>query len=334
MTESAPAQPNRRRRVAFREASVTVVLVLMMAGLALATYDRESHGSTFLTPSNLLDVALAFSFVAIMAVGETLVIISAGIDLSVGSNLALSGIVLALLLKAPWLAATGGLHIPLAIVGGLLTAVLVGLVNGLLVVRVRLTPFIATLGTLSVARGLAYALCRGWPVDGLPDGYYKGVGHAPLVHVPVAVWVMALVTAGGVYFLTQTRWGRHVYALGGNEEAARFAGIDVNRTKLLIYALCGLTCGVSATLMTAWLGVAQSTTGLGYELDVIAAAVIGGASLAGGFGSALGALLGAAIMGVLRNGLVLLNVPDYWQMVAVGTVIVVAVALDPSRKDR
>lgn len=327
-------QRQRRSRPAFREAGVIGVLVLMMAGLAAATFDGERGISTFLQGDNLLGVALAFSFIAIMAIGETIVIMSAGIDLSVGSNLALSGIVCALIAKSGFLAGAEPWQVPLAVLGGLFTGVVMGLVNGLLVVRGRLTPFIATLGTLSIARGAAYALCKGWPVDGLPDAFSDGIGHATLLRVPLAVWAMVLVTLAGVYFLTQTRWGRHVYAIGGNEEAARFAGIDVGRTKLLVYALCGLSCGIAAVLMTAWLGVAQSTTGMGYELDVIAAAVIGGASLMGGHGSALGALLGAAIMGVLRNGLVLLNVRDYWQQLAVGLVIIIAVALDPSRKDR
>lgn len=313
---------------------MVVVLVLMMAGIAAATFSSEDRSSTFLHADNLVGVALAFSFVAIMAIGETIVIMSAGIDLSVGSNLALSGIVCALLAKTPLLAGAGAMQVPIAALGGILTGVAIGVLNGLLVVRVRLTPFIATLGTLSIARGIAYALCGGWPVDGLPNGFSEGIGRATLLRIPLAVWAMALVTLAGVYFLTQTRWGRHVYAVGGNEEAARFAGVHVGKTKLLVYSLCGLSCGIAAVLMTAWLGVAQSTTGMGYELDVIASAVIGGASLMGGHGSALGALLGAAIMGVLRNGLVLLDVRDYWQQVAVGLVIIVAVALDPTRRDR
>jgi len=310
------------------------VLLLMMVGLTMTTYSRDTGGSTFLHPGNLIDVALAFSFVAIMAVGQTIVIISAGIDLSVGSTLALSGVVTALLLNSASLSQAGPAHIPLAMLGGLAAGAAVGLLNGLLIVGVRLTPFIATLGTLSIARGLAYALSRGFPIGDLPNGFYERIGQQPLLRIPVSVWVMALITAAGVYYLTQTRWGRHVYAVGGNEQAARFAGINVGGAKIAVYSLCGLCAGTAGILMTARLGVAQSTAGLGWELDVIAAAVIGGASLMGGYGSALGALMGAAIMGTLRNGLVLLNVPDYWQMVAVGAVIVIAVALDPTRKQR
>lgn len=308
----------------FREAGVLAVLLAMGAALAIAT--RRPEGSTFLSASNLLDVARQFSFVAIMAVGELIVILTAGIDLSVAATLALSGVVMAK-------AMVWGVDVPVAILLGLLVASAVGALNGLLVVRVSLPPFIATLGTMSIGRGLAYAVSRGHPVSGLPKVFNQAIGHGTLLGLPVPVLVMLLTTALGWYLLAFTRWGRYFYAIGGNEEAARFAGVPVGTAKMLAYTLAGLTAGISAVLMTAWLGTAQSTAMTAGELDVIAAAVIGGASLMGGHGTALGALLGAAIMGVLRNGLVLLNCPAYYRDVSVGLVIIIAVAMDRLRKE-
>jgi len=316
---------------AFREAGVLGVLVVMGAALAIAT--RGPYGSTFLTASNLLDVARQFSFVAIMAVGELAVILTAGIDLSVAATLALSGVVMAKVLTLPVLAgASVAARVAGAMLVALCVAVAVGLTNGSLVVRVKLPPFIATLGMLSICRGLAYAVSRGHPISGFPDIFSESIGHGTIGGVPVPVLAMAVVTGAGWFILSRTRWGRYFYAVGGNEQAARFAGVPVDRAKLLAYVICSLTAGIAAILMTAWLGTAQSTAMMGGELDVIAATVIGGASLMGGHGTALGALLGAAIMGVLRNGLVLLNCPAYYRDVSIGLVIVFAVALDRFRK--
>ena len=303
-----------------------MIAVLLAMGVALALATRTGEGSTFLSGNNLLDVARQFSFVAIMAVGELIVILTAGIDLSVAATLALTGVIMAKLMA--WGAGVGT-----SILAGLLVAGLVGTANGLLVVRVKLPPFIATLGTMSIGRGLAYAVSRGHPISGLPDLFHKGIGHGLVAGLPVPILVMLAVTVIGWYLLACTRWGRYFYAVGGNEEAARFAGVPVGTTKLLAYVLAGLTAGISAVLMTAWLGTAQSTAMTAGELDVIAAAVIGGASLMGGHGTALGALMGAAIMGVLRNGLVLLNCPAYYRDVSVGLVIILAVALDRVRKE-
>ncbi len=315
--------PARPRVGGFREAGVLAVLLAMSIALAFAT--QGPQGSTFLSGGNLMDVARQFSFVAIMAVGELAVILTAGIDLSVAANLALTGVVVAKVM-------TLGAGVGPAVVAGLLVAASVGAANGLLVVRVKLPPFIATLGTMTIGRGLAYAVSRGHPISGLPEGFNKVIGHGFVAGLPVSVAVMLATTLVGWYVLAWTRWGRYLYAVGGNEEAARFAGVPVGTTKLLAYVGAGLTAGISAVLMTAWLGTAQSTAMTAGELDVIAAAVIGGASLMGGHGTALGALLGAAIMGVLRNGLVLLDCPAYYRDVSVGLVILLAVALDRTRK--
>ncbi|MBC7286978.1 MAG: ABC transporter permease [Armatimonadetes bacterium] len=325
MRAGTTANRSRRLRIwAFREAGVLGVLVVMGAGLTLAT--RTPGGSTFLSAGNLLDVARQFSFVAIMAVGELFVILTGGIDLSVAAVLALAGVVMAKVM-------VGGAGTAAGIIVGLLTAVAVGAVNGALVVKARLPAFIATLGTLSVCRGLAYAVSRGHPISGMPKLFTQGIGQGTVLGVPVSVAVMVAITLFGWLLLARTRWGRYLYAVGGNEEAARFAGVPVGAAKILAYVLCAATAGISAILMTAWLGTAQSTAMLGGELDVIAATVIGGASLMGGVGTALGAVLGAAIMGVLRNGLVLLNCPAYYRDVSVGLVVVLAVAMDRLRKE-
>ena len=192
----------------------------------------------------------------------------------------------------------------------------------------RWPPFIATLGRRSIARGLAYGITGGGTVQDLPEAFVEGIGQGKVAGVPVPVLVMAATAAAGALFLGRTRAGRRAYALGGNEEAARLSGVPIVRLKMLLYTLCGCTAGIAATLYVAYFSVAQSVAGLGYELDVVAAVVIGGGSLSGGEGSIAGALLGAMIMGVLRNGLVLLGVPGHWHQVAIGSVIVLAVAAD------
>ncbi len=325
-------QPRRRPAalawLRFREAGVLGVLALMCFVLSIITYNERLGGSTFLTASNLADVARNFSWIAIMAVGEVLVIITAGIDLSVGATLALSAVVLAKLISADHLA----LPLPLGIAAALATATLVGAINGTLVVHAKLPPFIATLGMMSIARGLSHALCHAHPIGKFPRWFTDVLGKGALLKVPYCVLIMAAVILAGTYLLGYSRWGRHIYAVGGNEEAAHFAGVNVRRIKFLVYTLSGLCCGIAGVLMASYLGVAESTAARGYELDVIAAVVIGGASLMGGSGTCFGALLGAAIMGVLRNGLVLKNIADYYQNISIGAVIIFAVLLDQLRR--
>ena len=323
-----PRHPSPRRLARFAEAGVALALLLLMLAGTLATRHPPSGASDFLTVDNLLSVALAFSWIAIMAVGQMLVIISGGIDLSVGATLALSGTLAAVLLTrsaAPW---------PVAVVAALAAGATVGVVNALLIVRAGLPPFIATLGMMCIARAGALRLSQGHPISGLPEAFKLAAGSGHLLGVRVPILVMVAVMLLGAWLLSQTRWGTYAYAIGGNEEAARFAGVRVPRIKVLLYALCGLCCGIAAMVMTASVGVAEPTAGRGWELDVIAAAVIGGGSLSGGYGSALGALLGAAMMGVIRNLLVLLGVEHYWHDGVIGAVIILAVALDQLRKRR
>jgi ribose/xylose/arabinose/galactoside ABC-type transport system permease subunit len=280
----------------------------------------------FLTVSNLLNVLEQTSINAIVAVGMTLVIISGGIDLSVGSVLAVSGIALARALEA-------GLPAPLAIGIGLVVGSSCGLLNGVLVTYGRLPPFIATLGMMSVARGAALMLAEGRPISGFSEGF-RALATSRVLMIPAPVLITALIYVVAHFVLARTVFGRATYAIGGNEEAARLSGVPVWFHKTMIYGVAGLTSAAAAVILTARLNSAQPTAGTMYELDAIAATVIGGTSLLGGEGTLAGALIGALIMGVLRNGLNLLNVSSFFQQVVIGVVIIVAVLIDMSLKRR
>jgi ribose/xylose/arabinose/galactoside ABC-type transport system permease subunit len=280
----------------------------------------------FLTVSNLLNVLEQTSINAIVAVGMTYVIISGGIDLSVGSVLAVAGIALALALE-------GGLPGPAAIGIALATGTVCGLANGVLITLGRLPPFIATLGMMSVARGAALMLAEGRPISGFSEGF-RALATARVVMVPAPVLLTAAVYLVAHFVLVRTVFGRATYAIGGNEEAARLSGVHVHFHKTAVYGVAGLTSAVAAILLTARLNSAQPTAGTMYELDAIAATVIGGTSLLGGEGTLGGALIGALIMGVLRNGLNLLNVSSFFQQVVIGAVIIGAVLIDMSLKRR
>ncbi len=308
----------------FRTSRVGIWLALVLEVVLLAILTSEfgpgGFSSTFLNWSNLSQVIRALSFTAIMGVGQAAVIITGGIDLAVGSVLGLSGVVVAVLL-------TSGVALPLTVVAGLAVGLAAGLLNGVVITRAKLPPFIVTLGMMSIARGLAFAITGGETIRNLPPEYLAA-GQGELFGVPVPILILALLAAAAGYLLRTTTWGRYVYAIGGNEEAALLAGVDVRRVKVAVYGVCGLAAGIAGVLFTSRFGVGQSTAGLGYELDVIAAAVIGGASLTGGKGTILGVVIGSLLMGILRNGLVLLNVSAYWQQVAIGLVIILAVILD------
>jgi ribose transport system permease protein len=306
-----------------QEIGILIILLAMCMYLSLAT-------NTFLTPVNVFDILRAFSWTTVSAFGECMVIVTGGIDLSVGSVMALSGLATAMLLARD-------VSVPLAVLGGLAVGSFVGLLNGLMISKAKLPPFIATLGTMQMARGLCYGLTGGWPVRELPESFRNlGQYDIPIaglgVPVPFVFMVgFAILTA---IFLTRTVWGYRIYALGGNETAAGLSGINTDRLKILVYTLCAFLTSVGGILMTARLGVAAPTAASGYELDVIAAAVVGGTSLAGGEGTILGVLIGAAIMQVLRNGLVLTGVSAYWLQAVQGLVIVLAIMFDQLRKRR
>ncbi|MEU4794865.1 substrate-binding domain-containing protein [Streptomyces sp. NPDC023327] len=304
------------RRVLLDNGALSALIVLVVA-MSLLSGD-------FLTTQNLLNVGVQAAVTAILAFGVTFVIVSAGIDLSVGSVAALSATVLA------WTASSQGLPVWLAVVLAVATGVACGFVNGALVSYGKLPPFIATLAMLSVARGLSLVISQGSPIPFPESVSHLGDTVGGRLPVPVVVMVvMGLLTA---LVLGRTFIGRSMYAIGGNEEAARLSGLRVKRQKLVIYALSGLFAAVAGIVLASRLVSAQPQAAQGYELDAIAAVVIGGASLAGGVGKASGTLIGALILAVLRNGLNLLSVSAFWQQVVIGVVIALAVLLDTLRR--
>jgi len=294
------------------------VLSLLVVGAFLSIFTTQ-----FLTVGNLTLVARGFAFTAIAAMGAFLVILTGGIDLSVGSVMGLAG------LTAAVLSATGTNPL-VAILAGLLAGTAVGAINGVLTATMALAPFMVTLGMLSVVRGIDVAITGGTPIQGI-DPVITWLGQGYVLGIPVPVWIMAIIGLLLTFVMTRTSFGWHVYSIGGNEEAARLSGVKVRRVKIAVYTVAGLLAAVGGILLTARLGVGESTSGTGYELDVIAAAVIGGTSLTGGRGSVVGAIWGAALLGVVRNGLVLLGVSDFWQTIAIGLVIIFAVVIDRIR---
>ncbi|HUN66677.1 MAG TPA: ABC transporter permease [Bacteroidota bacterium] len=298
--------------------------IVILTALTSTVGGPSLFESTFLNFTNLSQVIRALSFIAIMAVGQSPVIISGGIDLAVGSLLGLSGVVTAVFL-------TFGMNIAVAGTAGIAVGLLSGIINGVIITRAKLPPFIVTLGSMSMLRGLAFAITGGETIRSLPPEFLA-LGQGSVAGVPVPIVIMGVVAFAVGYLLKASAWGRYVYAIGGNEQAAVYSGVDVHKIKLTVYALSGLCAGIAGVLFTARFGVGQSTAGLGYELDVIAAAVIGGISLTGGRGTILGAIMGSLLMGILRNGLVLLNVSPYWQQFAIGVVIILAVIMDRKSK--
>ena len=274
----------------------------------------------FLTVANLLNIAQQTSINAIVAVGMTYVIVSGGIDLSVGSIVALSGVVLGAVLQ-------DGHALPVALAVALATGLACGLLNGGLISLGGLPPFIVTLGMMSIARGAALVFTEGRPVSGFEPGFRAlATGHVGGVPAPIVATIVVYLVAHVV--LTRTTFGRYVYAIGGNEEATRLSGVAVRFHKTMIYAVSGLVSAVAAVILTARLNSAQPVAGMMYELDAIAATVIGGTSLMGGEGTLAGTLVGALIMGVLRNGLNLLGVSSFLQQIVIGAVIIGAVLID------
>jgi ribose transport system permease protein len=294
-----------------------------LVGLCLLLWILTPH---FLTVSNLLNVLEQTSINAVIAVGMTFVILSGGIDLSVGSVLALAGVVMATLLQEGWAV------LP-AIAAGLAIGFGFGAFNGIAIAWGRLPPFIATLGMMSIARGCALLFTEGRPVSGFEQGF-RSLATARILGIPAPVVITAAVYLAARFVLSSTRFGRYVYAMGGNEEATRLSGVNVRLHKTLVYGVSGLTSAIAAVLLTARLNSAQPIAGIMYELDAIAATVIGGTSLSGGDGGVGGTLIGALIMGVLRNGLNLLGVSSFLQQVVIGLVIVFAVLLDTVLKSR
>lgn len=304
-----------------------LVLLLMVAAMT-ALSDR------FFTAANGWNIMRQISVNLCLSIGMTMVIVAGGIDLSVGSVLALAGAITAGLIKnalpIPWLGVQLEFTVHGAILAGLFVGMFLGWFNGQMITRVRIPPFVATLGMLSVARGLTMLWTKGFPITGL-GSRFAVIGTVTALGIPVPVWISACLVIVFVAVTRKTRFGRHIYAVGGNERTAKLSGLSVNRIKVAIYTLAGGLSAVAGVIVASRLDSAQPNAGMGYELDSIAAVVIGGTSLSGGRGSILGTVVGCLIIGVLNSGLVLLNVSPFWQQVVKGGVILLAVAIDRLR---
>ena len=296
---------------------LVIALVVISATLSFAI-------PNFLTVSNLINVVRQISINGILAVGVTFVLLTGGVDLSLGSLAALTGVVAAC-------AAHPGQYpvvVPLAL--GVLAGAACGAGNGFVITKGKVAPFIVTLGMMTVARGLALVVSGGRPVSDLSSSFTRLGGDA--VGVPIPAIILAVITLLSLLLLRNMRLGRYIYAVGGNETATRMSGINVNAVKMFAYSVCGGLAGVAGVVLAARITTGQPNTGVGYELDAIAAVVIGGTSLSGGVGGVGGTILGALLIGVINNGLDLLNVTSYYQAIVKGVIIVGAVWLDSKRK--
>jgi ribose transport system permease protein len=294
-------------------------LIVLFVALAIAS----PH---FLTETNLSSVVRQTAVINIMSLGMTIIIIAGGIDLSVGAILAMSGVLGAMAIEK-------GAPIPVGILVGVLTGLFWGFVNGLLTTRLRIAPFIVTLGTLGIIRGLTLIITNGLPVHGVPQGF-SFLGEGNLLGVPFVLWVLVACALATHVILEHTRLGRYAYAIGSNSDAAVYAGVPVGFDTTTVYALGGMLTGLAGMIEASRLMTGQPAAGNGYELQAIAAVVIGGGSLHGGEGSVVGTLIGAFIMGLLSNGSDLLGVSPYLQQAIIGAVIILAVTVDELRKRR
>ncbi len=304
-------------RALFRQASTVLGCLALFIVFSIAT-------RSFYQPPNLVDIMLQSSINCVIAVGMTLVIITRGIDLSVGSIVGLSSIVASDMLSHGLL--TG-------LFAGLLVGLFCGLLNGLLISKLRLPDFIVTLGTLSVYRGAALIYTNGQPIYGLPQSFRDGFA-GQLLGIPTPVMLAILVATLGFLLVRFTALGERIVAVGGNEEAARLSGINIDVVKITVYTLSGLLSSLAGFVLIARIGAAEPIGGTGFELQAIGSAVIGGASLFGGIGNPFGSVIGALTLGGLQNGLTLLNVPSFWQYVASGAVVILAVYIDRLARPR
>ena len=329
LTKGVEVAWHRRGFFAGQTAYVTLAFVVI-CGLAAV------FSGNFTTAGNLMNISRNFSYIALMSLGMTAVIITGGIDLSVGSVCALVAVCTMIVMRGVADTPLGGVAyatIVLPTLAGLALAATIGLVNGILVARLELSPFVTTLGMLSICRGLTYVLTkgRGQAPAGPDVEAFFALTNGRFAGLPVQVVYMLLAAAALGLALHHTVWGRHLFAVGGNEQAALRTGVRVGRVKLSAYVLCSLAAGAAGILLAGWLGSAPANLASGYELRVIAATVIGGANLAGGSGGPIGAVVGAALIEVIRNSLVLGRVDAYWQDALIGLIIIVAVLVDKVR---
>ncbi len=334
--ETDPGFENIRRTVWHRRGFLGSQTAYVTLAFIIITLLVATLAGNFTTTNNLLNISRNFSYIALISLGMTVVIITGGIDLSVGAVTALTAVCTMVLMRwvtdsplaaVPWAA----LVVPIA--AGLALSAFVGWVNGMMVARVGLSPFVTTLGMLSICRGLTYVITqgRGQPPSGPYVAEFLSVTNGNVGGLPASVVYMLVCAMVLGFTLRHTSWGRHLFAIGGNEQAAVRTGVRVTRVKISAYMLCSLSAGLTGILLAGWLGSAPANLANGYELRVIAASVIGGANLAGGVGGPVGAVIGSALIEVIRNGLVLGRVDAYWQDALIGLIIILAVLVDRLR---
>ncbi|WP_394922600.1 ABC transporter permease [uncultured Robinsoniella sp.] len=322
MTEKTANQMTKRLsgKDLFNKYGILMVFLILFILLTVIT-------NTFFTSRNLINVLKQVSINGIISVGMMCVLLTGGIDLSVGSIVALSGIV------ATTFAHPGEYPVIVPIILGVLAGAACGVVNGTLVAFLNLPAFIATLGMLSVASGVALVLSKGRPISNLSD-QFRYIGGGTILGLPILIYILAAVFLIGYLILSWTKFGRYLYAIGGNEEAAKASGLSVARIKLFVYMISGICAGLAGTVLASRINAGQPNSGEGYELDAIAAVVIGGTSLNGGIGKVSGTILGVLIVGVINNGMDLLNISSYYQKIVKGSIIVLAVLLDRITKNK
>lgn len=296
-----------------RELSLAVILLVVCGIFTL-------FNPAFLSGDNLLNILRQITLVTILAVGQTFVITSGGIDLSVGYNMALSSIVMAVALKA-------GLPTGLCICICITLGTFIGVINGLMITKLRLQPFIATLGMAKVASGMILVITEGFIIS-LKDEVIITLGQGSIGPVPIMVLFLPVVVIVGAFLMNRTVFGNRVKAIGGNETATALSGINVHRMKIIIYGLAGMFCGIAGVIITGRLNGGNPNAGQNFDMDTVAAVIVGGTAMSGGSGTILGTLLGAMLLGALKNGLILLGIDMYWQTVFVGVIIVAVCALD------
>lgn len=310
-------------------------IVLILLGLFIL---MSVLSPAFLKTRNLLNVVRQISVIGLIGMGVTIVIITTGIDLSSGSVIALAAVIAASLAqKAGWEAAmypelAGKLPVIVPLLSGIMVGVVCGFLNGWTIAKFRIPPFIATLGMMTIARGFALLYSNGRPVSSLTDSY-NFIGQGEILGIPFPIIILITMAVITHIMLNNTRFGRYIYAIGGNEQAAKISGLDVGKLLILIYTYAGFLSGLAGVVLSSRISSGQPGLGTGYELDAIASAVIGGTSFSGGIGTIWGTMVGALIIGILNNGLDLLNVSAYWQQIVKGLIIVIAIILD-ERKNR